>query len=198
MIRHHEVQASQHRFVMHEVRIVGQLQHIGHGLAVTAYRMPRLGLLIERFLAIHGGGRVITRHMKALDGVRALDGACERGATQQSGPATRRLLQHEFEPKAHRVHSADDLHIGRRKIWDAEQHKQLLSITTPDIICLSACFQLHISPSEAGWMPNPLIVAPLLRLSRALTPSLRTLCRATLPAYFALRPVPFYASCLCQ
>jgi hypothetical protein len=104
---HHVMQAAQRPFVVLEVGIVRELQHVAHCVAIARDRLPGLGTLIERLFAVHGRDRVIDRDVIALDAVRALDCPRKRRPSQQPGPTARLPLQQITQPIPQPVNALD-------------------------------------------------------------------------------------------
>jgi hypothetical protein len=79
--RHHEVERLEQLRAVGEVAVLGQLQHVGHGIAVATESEPGLLACVEWFLACGDIDGIVQPRLVTLDAVRPLDRAGHRIAS---------------------------------------------------------------------------------------------------------------------
>jgi len=75
------------------VRIVGELDDVGHRIPVVVHRVPILVRGFQRYSPVNRGGCVVEAHIVALNGIRSLHIASERNSTKRAEPSAG-LTQH--------------------------------------------------------------------------------------------------------
>ncbi len=170
MLEHHEMKRLEHSFVHSRGRVLRDLKHVRHGVAVASERQARVLVCRERRLIINSSDHVIQARVVALDAVRRLDCASEGHAPQRSQPATRL-----------------GINVARKFIAQRGNQRQYFALDWLQLWCLMDGGQDRSILSFDHYDPGPYPVAR--------KPMIERIYHSSISASICLRPI---ANCIAR